>query len=188
MPDSSSHGRFGRVAIRRLFLVSASLAIGTVIWFLLGDSDGLVAEEKLIPAAHAAVPAPAVVIAHVDGVPISEEDVLIDVAGELAALEQQRRQLLQTALEGRIAEQLLAAEAETLGTSVADLLSSEVDAKLDQVPEADLEARLVDLRAEQGAEIPDALVQETRRQLRLAAYIEELRTAAAVSVYDEPGV
>lgn len=184
MHATSSHGLFGRTLLRRLLLLSASLTIGTVIWFLLGDSDGLVAEEKLLPAAHAAAPAPATVIAHVDGVAITEEDVVVDVAGELAKLEERRRQLLHAALESRIVDQLITAEAENRGVGVEALLALEVEAKLDLVEDAQLEARI------ESASAPrDSLAErELRRQIRFEAFVRELRQAAAVTVYGEPGI
>ena len=183
MHATSSHGHFGRTLLRRFLLLSASLTIGTVIWFLLGDSDGLVAEEKLLPAAHAASPPASTVIAHVDGVAITEEDVVIDVASELAKLEDQRRQLLQAALESRIVDQLIQAEAQNRGLAVEHMLALEVDAKLDQV-DADVLAAQMD-----PAEAPDETAAlELRRRLRLAAFVQELRDAAAVSVYGEPGL
>ncbi|MEM8996216.1 MAG: hypothetical protein AAGF23_15620 [Acidobacteriota bacterium] len=185
MSASSSQGAgyFGRTIFRRLFLLSASLTIGTVIWFLLGDTDSLVAEEKLFPAAHATTaPTPLPdVIAHVDGVAILQQDVLIEVQDQLAALDEERRKLLRSGLETRINRQLIATEAAVRGVDVDALLAEEVEAKLETVDPARLAART-------SGEMPPEAVLEVRRQLRLQAFIAELRNAAAVSVYGEPAV
>ncbi|MEM1178700.1 MAG: hypothetical protein AAGM22_10175 [Acidobacteriota bacterium] len=185
MSVSSSQGAAvrGRTILHRLFLLGASLTIGTVIWFLLGDSEGLVAEEKLLPAAHASTPSvpPSEVIAHVDGVAITGDDIRYDIAEQLDQLEEQRRLLLRQALESRIARQLLQTEASVRGLSVDALLAEEVDGKLDTVDPSLLESRTP------GDTSPEAR-NELRRQLRLQAFVAELRVAAAVSVYGEPAV
>ncbi|MEO1370502.1 MAG: hypothetical protein AAFX50_25250, partial [Acidobacteriota bacterium] len=81
----------------------------------------------------------------------------------------------------QINRQLIATEAAVRGVDVDALLDQEVEAKLESVDPARLAART-------SNEMPPEAVLEVRRQLRLQAFIAELRNAAAVSVYGEPAV
>ena len=172
----------GPVTLRRLFLATASLAIGTVLWFLLDDSDGLVAEEKLLPTAPVKAPADEV-LAHVGGVAITRQRVEADIAPRLDELAEEARRLRAEALEARIAEQLLITAAETRGVDLETLLELEVEARLDEVADAEVEALYRALGAtatEPRAEIETRL----RRELRRQALIEELRRRSAIAVYE----
>lgn len=171
--------------VRRLLLLAASLTIGISIWHLLGDSDGLVAEEKSphLHALDAAAHEPEAVLAHVDGVAITDRDVESLVADQLAALQEQRAQLMAEALESQIAEHLLEAEALSLSLDREQLLRIEVEEKLDQIADVEVES----LYASQVFSEPlPALETKLRRQLRLQAYVAELRRRAAVDVYRTP--
>ena len=154
--------------LRRICMVAASLTIGTFIWFLLGDSDSLVAEEppNLAPSAEQ-------VLAEVAGIPVTESEVKSLVAEELEALEIERRRLMDTALEIRIRELMIEVAATEQGLSPVEFLVTEVDQKLDQVAQVDVDAYY----RREGIDDPQAAVEgEIRRRLRMEAFIQELES------------
>ena len=168
---SSVQGSPPRQAPRRLLLVSASLAIGASIWFMLDDPDSLVAEES--PAG----PSTPDVVARVQGVEITETEVEATVAEELRELEETRRRLVEEAVERRIHELLLESAARAEGSSVGALLEREVDSKLHLVSTDELAAATGGEPADPESEL------ELRRTLRLARYLESLRDRADVVRY-----
>jgi hypothetical protein len=102
---------------RRIFLLTASLAVGAVGWFLLGESERLSAAET----------APPNVWARVDGVEVTADEVTTRAAAELRELERRRHALLSAATRERVGELLIRVEAEKRGVSVAELLAAEGD-------------------------------------------------------------
>jgi hypothetical protein len=172
MPDPSTSGL---LVLRRFLLVTASLLIAASIWFLLDDSDNLVAAER-----SGAYPSQSDVVAEVEGVEITGGEVETLVATELQRLEQERRRLLDGALEARIRQVLLDTAAESEGLSSQELLDREVEAKLDQVSLAEVasaaRARQLDLDAP-GVETT------LRRELRLRAFLASLGQGADVVRY-----
>ena len=165
--------------LRRLCMLAASLTIGTFIWFLLGDSDSLVAEET--PAKRAV--ASEEILAEVGGIPVTESEVRSLVADQLEALEAQRQRLLEAALEVRVRELIVEVAAAERGMSPADLVAMEVDQKLDQVAQVDVETFF-----EENAfsEPREEVEMEIRRRLRMEAFIEELEKRPDVERSTEP--
>ncbi|MEM6792700.1 MAG: hypothetical protein AAF725_01875 [Acidobacteriota bacterium] len=172
------------VIMRRLLLLAATLTIGFLIWHLLGDSAGVVAVGLAgDESAGQGPPTPGAVLAHVDGVAITDREVESRVAEELADLDARRDQLMAEALESQINEHLLEAEAVSLSLDREQLLKIEVEEKLDEVEDRAVEA----LYASQVFSEPlPAIETRLRRQLRLQAYYAELRRRAAVDVYRTP--
>lgn len=152
--------------LRRVCLLAASFTIGTFIWFLLGDSDSLVAEETPNRAARDEV------LAEVGGIPVTEAEVKGMVAAELEALEAQRRRLLEAALEVRIRELIVEVAAAEQGISPDRLIESEVDQKLDLVAQSEVDALMTQTGPESSREVAE---HQARRQLRMEAFIEELK-------------
>ena len=152
--------------LRRVCMLAASLTIGILIWILLGDSDSLVAEET--PRTEMAGDR---VLAHVSGIPVTESEVRSLVADELEALEARRRALMDQALESRVRELLVEVAATERGLSSQELLSREVDRKLDLVPQEEVDAYYT----AQGLSEPRKQVEgEIRRRLRLEAFLQDL--------------
>lgn len=102
-----------RVTVRRVLLVAASGALAAFGWLLLDERDPLNAQEKagtVLDSAHD-------VVARVDGQAITRADLENAVRGELAALEKRQSELYHQALEKKIDELLLAAEAKKRGVA-----------------------------------------------------------------------
>ncbi len=110
---------------------------------------------------------------------------------QLARLEEQRHAILEERLHELIGERLLAQEAKRRGTSVEELLTSEVEAKAPEVTDADVTKFMSDnrgrlprgdeaelklrvreyLRAQKTAEERGALVQRLRAQSQVAVLL-----------------
>lgn len=153
---------------RRLCMLAASFTIGTFIWFLLGDSDSLVAEETPVRDSTSDQ-----VLAQVSGIPVTESEVLALVADELAALDEKRRLLMDQALEVRVHELMVEVAATEKGLSPEELLSLEVDQKIDQVSLPEVQAYYADHQIQQPL---DQVEGEIRRHLRLEAFLAELES------------
>ncbi len=193
--------------LRRGLLVAASFSIATFGWFLLGDSDGLGAAERLhganaasfseadfTTAAYEAADHKAAnyavsnledgddIVARVNGVEIKMADVEASVAERLASLEIEKRDLLDAAVKAHVDQQLIDSEAAARGLDSATLIAREVDSKIHLVSDDQIAA------AHNGAagsesELTDADLTALRYKLRRAAFIAELRERAAVAIY-----
>ena len=146
----------GRSTGQRLCLVAASVVLGTVGWFLMGETESLTAAET--PENK--------VMARVDGEVITEEQVQRAAAAALEELEQQRRDVLAEALRREVESRLLTAEATRLGVSEEELLEGEVERRLAALTEDEIERFAVLLG-------DSANVEEARRRLE-----EQTREAA----------
>ena len=97
------------------------------------------------------------------------------------------------ALEALIAEALLQQEAENRGVSVDDLVSAEIEAKLEPVTDAEVEtfyntnrARLRGQTLEQiGGQIREFLEAQNEAAVR-EGYIDQLKSSAGVAIALEP--
>lgn len=152
--------------LRRVCMLVASLTIGIFIWILLGDSDSLVAEET--PRVEASTDR---VLAQVSGIPVTESEVRSLVADELEALEARRRALMDQALEARVRQLLVEVVATEQGLSPEELINREVDLKIDQVPQPEVDAFYASQHLSQPRELVEG---EIRRRLRLEAFLREL--------------
>lgn len=101
--------------LRRLSLVAASFVLGSAGWFLLGESESLTASE--VPDQQ--------VLARVDGIAITEDEVLSLAADDLRALERQRLELISKATREAVHRRLLVDEAARRGLSTRELLATE---------------------------------------------------------------
>ncbi len=164
--------------IRRAFMLVASLTIGTVIWFLLGDSDSLVAEET-----PPKPPRSESVLAEVGGIPVTEDEVRSLVADELQALEAQRRQLMEAALEVRVRELMVEVAAAERGVTPTELVVLEVEQKLDQVAQAEVDSFIAEAGLVDGQAVDPI---EVRRRLRMQSFIQELESRPDVERSSEP--
>lgn len=102
--------------VRRTLLLVASCSLATIGWFLLDDSSDLNAQS------------PTNLVAQVNGLAITHEEVRASVAGELAALDRQRQELLQRAVDQRIDDVLIATAASKAGLEPAVWLARELGA------------------------------------------------------------
>lgn len=129
--------------LRRVVLLVASVGLGAVGWFMLGDSEAASAVE---PQAEQHV------VARVHGVAITEQDLLEAAAPELRELEHQRHEILDRHLDGEVRRLLLEAAARERGVSPEDYLAHELGGS-SEVSRERLDAFYERLRADGEIEI-----------------------------------
>ena len=123
------------------------------------------------------------VLARVDGVDVTESEVMDLASGQLLKLERQRHDLVANTVTGRIQEILTENEAKRRGITAEELVKLEVDGKLDTIPAADVEAFYNARRLRQPKE---AVEPQIRRFLAQQKFIEALEAAAQIDVMTEP--
>ena len=120
----------------------------------------------------ATAPSGGEVLAEVDGVPITADEVTKSLGTSLSRLEQQIYDMKRQRLDTIIGDRLIAAEAGRRGVSAAELVEREVTAKVSPVTDADVEAFYETNKARLNASLP-----ELRDRIR--AYLRNQKTAAA---------
>jgi protein-disulfide isomerase len=139
--------------------------------------------------ARAAKPQQALAV--VAGQPIYEEDLAPSIQGPLRQLRAQEYQLKKNALERLIEQRLLEAQAQRQGVTV-DKLQQEVDAKVGDPSDAELEAYYLglpdhqsrpfnEMKAQLRVTLKQAKIQQAREE-----YLKQLREQAGVVVYLNP--
>ena len=160
---------------RRLLLLAASLAVGAVGWFMLGESESLTAAET--PQGK--------VLARVDGAAITEEAVLESIAGQLVKMERDRHDLIARTVEVEVRNKLIDDEAGERGLSREELLEAEVNAKLAEVPAEEVDA-FYEARKQQIRAPKEKVEEQIRKFIRYEQYMEQLETAAKIEIRTEP--
>lgn len=107
-----------RSVVRRFFLLAASLTVGALVWYMLGEPEAATAAES------------GKALARIDGAAITESMIHDRIAGELDELERRREALVAGALRAELERRLIVAEAARRGISVGQLLSAEIDDRL----------------------------------------------------------
>lgn len=127
-------------------------------------------------------------VAIVNGVAIPRSELEALVAPQIAKLEEQAYTLRQQQLEELIATRLLADEAKKRGTTVDDLVASEITSKVAAVTDEDVQTFIATNRA-RLPQNPEALapqirnyIAEERTKARREEFLESLRAAARVEV------
>lgn len=174
--------------VRRLSLVLAAIAVGALGWVLLGEGDSLRAAESGKPAAGAGSP----VVATFGDEKITEAEVAKRAANELRALDRQRHEILQANVRNELNDRLVATEAKARGLSAQDLLAIEVDAKVGDITDADIDAfyaqRQSQIRQpkEQVADQIRQYLRQQQQQQRYQAFITSLETKYGAVITLEP--
>ena len=119
IPSSSS----STSPLRRTLMLVATLGLGAVGWILLDEPDAVGAAESR----------PLGAVAIVDGAIVTEEEIFDDTRHELAELEARRIAILERAVETRVGNLLIDAEARRRGIDRQALLRDEIEAKLNTV-------------------------------------------------------
>jgi protein-disulfide isomerase len=131
-------------------------------------------------------------LATVDGEPVNELDLLKLAGSQLAQLRNQEYQIKSGALQEVIRQKLLEREAKKRGVSSEKLLEQEVNAKVPESTELEIEAfylaqkdrinrPMADVRAQIAAVLKRAKTEKAREQ-----YLDSLRQKAEVAVYLRP--
>ncbi len=171
-----------RTLTKRLTLLAAILAVGAVVWFMLGESENVTAGE---PGNQQADSDGQQVLARVNGVEITTAAVEESIAGQLLKMERDRHDMIAKAVEGQVRDLLLAAEAEKRGLSKEELIEAEVGAKLADVPAAQVDA-FYEARKQQIRAPKERVEEQIRRFLSFESYIGALQSAADVEILTEP--
>lgn len=116
--------------IRRLLLLTASVGVGAVGWFMLGESE----------AASAVQQAEQHVVARVNGVAVTEDDVLEAAAPELLQLERRRHEILDRYLDEKVRNLLVEAAARERGLTPEEFVAAELGGMPSEIPRERLAA------------------------------------------------
>ncbi len=169
--------------IKRLVLLAAIVAVGAVVWFMLPGSENTTAAETSSPQAAAGDGQE--VLARINGVAITREAVEDSIAGQLLKMRRDRHDMIGQAVESRVRDTLLGAEAEKRGLSKEELIEAEVSAKLAEVPAAEVDA-FYQARQRQIRAPKEQVEEQIRRFLSFEGYIGELKAAAEIEVLTQP--
>jgi len=125
-------------------------------------------------------------VATVDGQPISEEELASSVEGQLQPLRTQEYEIKRKALDSLIEQKMLEAAAKKKGLTTDKLLEQEVNSKVPDPSDAQLEGYYVGLKvtrpfAEVKTQLRDGYKQAKMRQAR-EEYLKTLRTDSNVVV------
>lgn len=138
-------------------------------------------------AQNAAAPKSKQPVATVDGQPIYEEDLAASVEGQLQPLRNQEYEIKRKALDSLIEQRILEAAAKKKGLTTEKLLDQEVNAKVSDPSDAEIEGyylgwgRATRPLAELKAQLREAVKQAKIRQAR-QEYIDRLRAESNVVV------
>ncbi len=165
----------GKTTLRRLFLLAAILAVGSVVWFMLGDSESLTAEET--PGQK--------VLARVDGTVITETQITEAIAGQLLKLKRDRHDLIERTVDAEIRKVVLANAASERGISTEELLKLEATDKAGAIPAAEVDA-FYEARKAQIRQPKESVEERIRQILASEAFYERLEGAAEIEKLTEP--
>ena len=129
-------------------------------------------------------------LATVDGAAIKETD--LNVKGELIQLEQQAYQIKLRALDGVIADRLIAAEANKRGVSEAALVAEEITSQVSEPTDLEVEAFYEQQRARIQAPLENVrpqvvqVLKQIREQQARNEFVGKLREQYEVAVHLDP--
>src|SRR6266567_2420852 len=137
-------------------------------------------------AQNAETPKPKQPVATVDGQPIYDEDLAPFVEGQLQPLRNQEYEIKRKALDSLIEQKMLEAAAKKKGLTTEKLLDQEVNSKIPDPSDAELEGYYVGLKvtrplAEVKTQLRDAYKQAKAQQAR-QEYLKTLRADSKVVV------
>ncbi len=149
------------------------------------------------PAPHPETPPPTAesgkgIVATVDGVPISAEELDAAAKGQLQKLMAQVYQVRRNVLEGMIAEKLIDKAAQAQGMSKEAYLAENVDAKVDPPTDEEIEAFYeqqkgrIKVPLDQMKERIADYLKSTRQQAKRQELVASLKEKAGVKVMLEP--
>lgn len=167
---------------RRLGMIGAALLVWGILW-----------QQSAFGGGPPVKPVESAIAAKVDGQVITLDELEKALAPQLAKLQDQRFQLMESKLEELIGERLLTLEAKRREITVEELLRSEVASKVAEITDAEVtafitqnKARLQGGDAELRPRVRDYL-REQKRQERRRAYLADLLKRAKVErLLEEP--
>lgn len=181
----------GKSTVQRLFILTASMIVGAIGWFLMGESETVKAAEPAATSSQSTTGdntsdrGADKVLARVGDVMLTEETMRDELAGELAKLDRQRHQLIARGIESRVRDLLIEREAEHRGMTRKELLAQEVDAKVSNVSAAEVDAFYEKGKA-QIRQPKERVEGQIRSFLAMERFVDGLRQAADVEILTEP--
>ena len=177
-------------SVFRRWILAAGLAAAALVGVWVVSGDALLAEKE---SEEEAAPE---IMATVGEVEIGRAELEELLAGDLNRLEKEfeknRHQLLEQGLENLIVEKLVEVEAESRGISVDDLINEEIESKLDEVSEEQVDAfyeaqkgRIQQPKEDVAEQIKEYLVGQQAQQVQ-QAFITGLREKYEVRSFLEP--
>lgn len=174
---------------RRFQEVFILLAAAFMVWT---GCERQVPESKAPPTAAAPAPADQEVVAMVDGIPVSADELEDSAKAQLQKFRAQVYQVKKGALDGLIADKLIEKAASKDGMSKEEYVAENVDAKVDPPTEEEIKAfydqqkgRMRAPFEEMRERIADYL-KGTRRNEKMQALVASLREKADVKIMLEP--
>lgn len=161
--------------LRRILLLIASLGLGAVGLLLLGEPEPGMAEQM-----EESKP-----LAKVNGVEISESEVMDAAAGQLLQLERQRHQLLTNTITEKVRQRLVEDAAKAASLTTDEYLNREVVQKSVNISAEDAEAFYA-ARRNVIRQPFDAVEQQVREFLAMEQLINRLEDESEVEVLLEP--
>lgn len=165
----------GNSPAKRLFLLIAILTVSAVVWSMLGEPESATAAEG--PGDK--------VLARVNGVEITQEEIEKSVAGQLLKLQRDRHELISQAVDTRVRNTLLEAAAEKRGITQEELMEAEVNGKTAEVAAEDVDA-FYEARKQQIRQPKERVEDQIRRFIRYEDFMKELRAVAEIEMLREP--
>lgn len=160
--------------LRRLLLLAASLFVGAIGWFMLGESEAVIAAEGN-----------ETVLVRVNGVTVTEREVLEAAQAELLKLDHQRYTVIQSYMHGKKREILLEQAAEKAGVTVEQYLQTEVQGKLQEVSDAEINA-WYEKRKNLIRQPKERVEAQIRELLAREAMFQQLESTADIEILLEP--
>jgi protein-disulfide isomerase len=166
----------GEITLQRLLLLAAAVAVATVGWFLLGESEPVIAEEMAAESGGK-------VLAKINGKPLTEAEVLKDAKGQLLKIERDRHELVSQMVKQQVQDMLIQQEADKRKLSKEELLQQEIQGKVDEVAQEKVDefytARKIRAPKEE-------IEPKIREYLRSEAFNKSLQDKAKVEYFMEP--
>jgi protein-disulfide isomerase len=175
------HHRTGSRAAAAFLVLFTALACGS--------SE---AAEKTAAKPEPAAQGGAEVLARIGDTPVTMNDVEELAGPQLRQLEQRRHELIETTLGRAIEEKLIELEAKKRGVTEEQLFQQEVEAKIPEVSDADVDAFYEEKKAqinqpkEQIAERIRMYLQSQRQQEARQKFVDSLRGSYSVRTLFEP--
>lgn len=165
--------------MKRVLLLAAAVAMATMVWFVVGDDASIAAESGMSSDK---------VLATVNGEEITQEAIVANLAGRLLALDRQRHDMIQGAVESTIIETLFQQEATERGISVDELREAEVAAKAEALSQEEVDSFYEAQKERSGGRIQpkEQIEPRIREYLALQAFENSLRGGAKIATHIEP--
>lgn len=161
--------------LRRLLLIAATVLVGAIGWFMLGEPEPVIAEESSDEK----------VLARVNGTAITEKEILEAAVADLLKLDRQRHEMIEGYVNGKTRELMLQQAADKKSMSTEEYMTAEVTAKLAEVPQADVDS-FYEARKSRIRQPKEAVETQIRELMAREAMFERLTAESKVEIMIDP--